>query len=77
MTTEVQFLTPHDVAVRWQKRVQWVREHAAELGGAKIGNEWRFAPDAIERYETRGARRDPMAPTPLSAKRQSARGKRS
>jgi len=65
-------LTPVDLASRWQRRVEWIREHAEEFGGFKVGGYWRFDPDDIERYEERrkGVHEDPLTMTELSMKRQ-------
>lgn len=48
-----QFLTVHDLATRWQRPAQWVRLHAPDFGGTKIGDQWRFDPALVETYETR------------------------
>lgn len=48
-----QFLTVQDLAARWQRPAQWVRLHAPDFGGTKIGHEWRFDPAHIAAYETR------------------------
>lgn len=66
-------LTPEDLAARWQRDVDWIRQHAPEFGGFKIGGYWRFDPADVDAYEERKkaehARRDPLAMSPLSAKR--------
>lgn len=62
-------LTPVELAARWQRRVEWIRQHAAEFGGFKVGGYRRFDPDDIERYENRRKTRGPLAVTELSMKR--------
>lgn len=64
---------PLELAERWQRRVEWIREHAEEFGGFKVGGYWRFDPDDIERYENRRKTRDPLSMTDLSAKRQAGK----
>lgn len=70
------YLTPEDLAFRWQRNVTWVQQHAPEFGGFKIGGYWRFDPADIDHYEATQkalhARRDPLAMSALSAKRRKA-----
>lgn len=64
-------LTPEQLAERWNRRVEWIRQHAKDIPGAfKVGHLWRFPLEAVERYETRHAVADPIAMTSLSQKRQ-------
>jgi len=62
-------LTPRDLAARWQRRVEWIREHAGQIGGFKVGGYCRFDPDDIERSENRRKTRDPLIVTERSMKR--------
>lgn len=62
-------LTPVDLGSRWQRRVEWIREHAEEFGGFKVGGYWRFYLDDIERCENRPKTRGLLAVTGLSMKR--------
>ncbi|HWK92611.1 MAG TPA: hypothetical protein VNR17_10175 [Luteimicrobium sp.] len=71
-----QRLTCEDVATLWQRPVSWVQRNAIDFGGFKVGGQWRFDPADLEAYETRGKRRDPLAPTELSAKRQATKRRR-
>ncbi|HLS50051.1 MAG TPA: hypothetical protein VK024_08655 [Actinomycetaceae bacterium] len=43
-------LTPEDLAARWQRDVDWIRQHAPEFGGFKIGGYWRFDPADVDAY---------------------------
>lgn len=63
------------VAQRLSVSDQWVRDHAKALGGIKLGRLWRFDLADVERYLNRHRTRDPLAPTPLSAKRQASKRK--
>lgn len=65
-------LTPTDLAARWKRPVQWIRDHAREFGGFKVGATWRFDPDDIDRYESRQKAADPLRMTEQSTKRQTA-----
>ena len=63
------------VAQRLAVSDQWVRDHAKALGGIKLGRLWRFDLDDVERYLNRHRTADPLAYTPLSAKRQASKRK--
>lgn len=58
------------VAQRLSVSDQWVRDHAKDLGGIKLGRLWRFDLADVEKYLNRHRTADPLAYTPLSAKRQ-------
>lgn len=73
MSTTTRRLAPEDLAARWGRRVEWIRQHAEEFGGFKVGGYWRFDPDDIERYENRRKTRDPLSMTGLSASRQAGK----
>lgn len=74
MTIPDPLLDVPDVAAYLKKKnLQWVRDHARELGGIKVGNLWRFDLADVQRYLDRRSHRDPLALTPLSAKRQAAK----
>ena len=62
-------LTVEQLADRWQRPPAWVRQHATQFGGFKLGHHWRFDLADVERYEQRRKPADPLAITPLSAKR--------
>jgi len=70
------YMTPQDLAHRWSRRVEWVQQNAPRFGGIKIGGYWRFDPADVEAYEARQkamyAPADPLALSPLSAKRQAS-----
>lgn len=65
-------LTPVELAERWQRPVEWIRQHARDFGGFKVGATWRFDLTEIELYETRQRVADPLRMTELSEKRRSA-----
>lgn len=46
------FLTPEDVAVLVGMHVETVRKMCRQgrMPGAKVGREWRFSPDVLERW---------------------------
>ncbi|MGC0144425.1 hypothetical protein [Pseudactinotalea sp. Z1732] len=66
-------LTPEDLAARWQRPVEWIRQNAETFGGFKVGRLWRFDPADIDAYESRHKGTDPLSMTDLSAKRQQRR----
>ena len=66
-------LTPEQLAERWQRRVEWVRENAPDFGGFKVGGFWRFDLADVERYENRRKTRDPLSMTERSAQRQESK----
>jgi excisionase family DNA binding protein len=43
-------LTPRDVADALQVSDAWVRKHAHELDGIRVGKHWRFHPSLLDRY---------------------------
>ena len=66
-------MTIDDLAAYLKMSPDWVRGHAAELGGMKVGRSWRFDHAGVERYLNRRRTADPLAPTPLSAARWEAK----
>ena len=54
----MRLFTPKDVARDLCMSPQWVREHAAELGGFKLGDSWRFHPHDIADYLARKRSRE-------------------
>lgn len=75
MTTPEPRLSVPAVAEWLDVSHQWVRDHAKDLGGGKVGRLWRFDREAVQRYLNRHLTRDPLAPTPLSSKRQASKRK--
>ncbi|GAA1862495.1 hypothetical protein GCM10009751_20370 [Myceligenerans crystallogenes] len=79
-------LTADELANYLKRSPQWVRTHAVELRGMKVGQCWRFdlaeTKAAIQVTRTPGlsekrpADADPWAPTPLSAKHQATKRRR-
>lgn len=65
-------LTPEDLAHRWQRSIDWVRQHAREFGGFKIGGLWRFNPDDIDNYENRHKTADPLRMTTTTERRRAS-----
>lgn len=59
-------MTVGDLATYLQKSREWVRGHAVELGGIKLGNSWRFDQTGVQRYLERQRVRDPWERTPRS-----------
>lgn len=58
-------LTTAEVARALKMSEDWVREHAPELGGVRMGGArgpLRFLPERIERYEQQQALSPPPAP---------------
>lgn len=69
MTTR---LTPLELAARWQRPVEWVRQHARDFGGFKVGATWRFDLTDIELYENRHKAADPLRMTDGAERRQAS-----
>lgn len=68
-------LTVADLAARWQRSPVWVRRqaHAGLIPATRIGERWRFDPEAIAAYEQRHTRyTDPLAKPPRTAARRPA-----
>lgn len=42
-------LTPREVADHLAVSDSWVRRHVTDLGGVRVGHQWRFPPDCIQR----------------------------
>ena len=56
--TTARWLSTSDVAAAFGRSQEWVRDHAVELGGRKIGGPrapWRFPMSCIDRVEHAGA----------------------
>lgn len=80
-------LTTDELAEYLQRPPQWVRMNAESLAGVKVGALWRFDLDEAKAAikakrnpdlsEKRPDGTHPWAPTPLSAKRQAAKRRRS
>ena len=43
-------LTTKQAAAYIKKPIQWIREHAEELGGARLGRDYRFEREEILKY---------------------------
>lgn len=75
-------LTPDELAEYLGRRRKWVVDHAAQLGGEKVGRFWRFDLDEVRARRRRAGARmaddqvddvDPLTPTPLSAARMASK----
>lgn len=70
--SDTRYLTPTELAERYQRPVTWVTRQAKAgvLPGIKVGHTWRFDPEDIARYETRHKTADPLSMTDGAAARQ-------
>ncbi len=67
-TMDEQFLTPHQVAERFQVNERtvtvWLRE--GHLRGFKVGKEWRISPDDLQAFLEASANMPPDKPRSIA-----------